>query len=164
MPDFRTVLPAPNLLDLIGIRADANVIILFAKSSASTARCPGCGKRSGRVHSGYTRKLADLPWQGVPVIVRLARPKVLLRRRELRQDNLRGTFVRCGRTLRATNRAARWLALARLLRPRRRSGLSPSERSRGRGLRRHDVEPHPLDAASASRDAQGFERGRLRLP
>lgn len=31
MPDFRTVLPAPNLLDLIGIRADANVIILFAK-------------------------------------------------------------------------------------------------------------------------------------
>jgi hypothetical protein len=31
MLDFRTVLPAPNLLDLIGIRADANVIILFAK-------------------------------------------------------------------------------------------------------------------------------------
>jgi hypothetical protein len=30
MPDSRTVLPAPNLLDLIGIRADANVI-LFAK-------------------------------------------------------------------------------------------------------------------------------------
>jgi transposase len=71
MPDFRTVLPAPNLLDLIGIRADANVIILFAKSSASTARCPACCKRSGGVHSGYTRKLADLPWQGVPVTVRL---------------------------------------------------------------------------------------------
>jgi transposase len=71
MPDFRTVLPAPNLLDLIGIRADANVIILFAKSSASTARCPACCMRSGRVHSGYTRKLADLPWQGVAVIVRL---------------------------------------------------------------------------------------------
>jgi transposase len=71
MPDSRTVLPAPNLLDLIGIRADANVIILFAKTSASTARCPACGKRSGRVHSRYTRTLADLPWQGVPVTVRL---------------------------------------------------------------------------------------------
>ena len=71
MPDSGTVLPAPNLLDLIGIRADANVIILFAKTSASTARCPACGKRSRRVHSRYTRTLADLPWQEVPVIVRL---------------------------------------------------------------------------------------------
>jgi transposase len=71
MPDSRTVLPAPNLLDFIGIRADANVIILFAKTSASTARCPVCGKRSGRVHSRYTRTLSDLPWQGVPVTVRL---------------------------------------------------------------------------------------------
>jgi transposase len=71
MPDSGTVLPAPNLLDLIGIRADANVIILFARTSASTARCPACGKRSGRVHSRYTRTLADLPWQGVPVTVGL---------------------------------------------------------------------------------------------
>ena len=71
MPDARTVLPALNLLDLIGIRADPNDIILFAKTSASTARCPACGKRSGRVHSRYTRTLADLPWQGVPVTVGL---------------------------------------------------------------------------------------------
>jgi transposase len=70
MPDSRTVLPAPKLLDLIGIRADAN-IILVAKTSASTARCPVCGKQSARVHSRYTRTLADLPWQGVPVTVRL---------------------------------------------------------------------------------------------
>ena len=72
MPDSRTVLPAPKLLDLIGGRADANVITLSAKTSASTARrCPVCGKRSGRVHSRYTRTLADLPWQGVPVTVGL---------------------------------------------------------------------------------------------
>jgi transposase len=70
MPDSRTVLPAPKLLDLIGIRAEAN-IILFAKTSASTARCPVCGKQSGRVHSRSTRTLADLPWQGVPVTVHL---------------------------------------------------------------------------------------------
>ena len=36
MPDSRTVLPAPKLLDLLGIRADANVITLFAKTSATT--------------------------------------------------------------------------------------------------------------------------------
>jgi transposase len=70
MTDSRTVLPAPKLLDLIGIRAEAN-IILFAKTSASTARCPVCGKQSRRVHSRYTRTLADLPWQGVPVTVHL---------------------------------------------------------------------------------------------
>jgi transposase len=71
MSDTRTVLPTPKLLDLIGICADANIIIVFAKTSASTARCPVCGKRSGKVHSRYTRTLADLPWQGVPVTVHL---------------------------------------------------------------------------------------------
>ena len=71
MSESHTVLPSSKRLNLISLRADANVIILFAKSSASTARCPACCKRSGGVHSGYTRKLADLPWQGVPVIVRL---------------------------------------------------------------------------------------------
>ena len=70
MPDSHTVLPAPKLLDFIGIRADAN-IILVAKTSASTARCPVCGKRSGSIHYRYTRTLADLPWQGVPVTVHL---------------------------------------------------------------------------------------------
>ena len=71
MPDSRTVLPAPKLLDLIGIRADANVITIFAKTSGTTSRCPACGMRSSRVHSRYTRTLADLPWQGIPVTVRL---------------------------------------------------------------------------------------------
>src|SRR5215211_4950390 len=70
MPDSRTVLPAPKLMDLIGIRAEAN-IIHFAKTSASTARCPVCGKQSLRVHSRYTRTLADLPWQGIPVTLHL---------------------------------------------------------------------------------------------
>src|SRR3954469_17336077 len=71
MSDSRTVLPAPKLLNLISVRTDANVITLSAKTSASAAPCPVCGKRSGRVHSQYTRTLADLPWQGIPVTVRL---------------------------------------------------------------------------------------------
>jgi transposase len=61
MPDSRTVLPAPKLLDLIGIRSDANVITLAARTSSRVARCPACGKRSVRGHSRYTRTLADLP-------------------------------------------------------------------------------------------------------
>ena len=71
MSESRTVLPAPNLLDLIGIRASANAITLDARTASRVARCPECGKKSTRVHSTYTRMLADLPWQGIPVTVHL---------------------------------------------------------------------------------------------
>src|SRR5215204_2036083 len=71
MSDTRTVLPAPKLLDLIGVRATQNAITLAARTSSRVARCPVCCARSARVHSHYTRTLSDLPWQGVPVTVRL---------------------------------------------------------------------------------------------
>lgn len=71
MPDSRTVLPAPKRLKLLGVRATETAITLLARTSSRLARCPVCGKRSRRVHSRYTRKLADLPWQGVPVTVHL---------------------------------------------------------------------------------------------
>jgi transposase len=70
MPDSRTVLPASKLLNLISVRADANTITLTARTSSSVARCPVCAKQSLRVHSRYTRTLADLPWQGIPVTLR----------------------------------------------------------------------------------------------
>src|SRR5215207_10086233 len=71
MSDSRTVLPAPKLLKLIDVRATENAITLAARTSSRVARCPACGTRSARVHSHYTRILADLPWQGIPVAVRL---------------------------------------------------------------------------------------------
>ncbi len=71
MSDARTVLPAPKLLDLIGVRATQNAITLAARTSSRVARCPVCCAGSARVHSHYTRTLADLPWQGIPVTVRL---------------------------------------------------------------------------------------------
>ncbi len=71
MSDSRTVLPAPKLLNLIGVRADENSITLSAKASASTSCRPVCGKPSKRVHSRYVSTQTDLPWQGVPVTVRL---------------------------------------------------------------------------------------------
>jgi transposase len=69
--ESRTVLPAPKLLNLIGIRATENAITLVAKTSSCVARCPVCRKHSARIHSRYARTLTDLPWQGVPVTVRL---------------------------------------------------------------------------------------------
>jgi transposase len=71
MSDSRSVLPAPKLLNLTGVRVTESAITLVAKPSSHVALCPVCRKRSSRVHSRYTRTLADLPWQGIPVSVHL---------------------------------------------------------------------------------------------
>jgi transposase len=53
------VLPAPD-----------RVTIVTAPTPTRSA-CPLCGGLSGRVHSRYTRTLADLPWQGRAVAVQV---------------------------------------------------------------------------------------------
>ena len=119
MSDSRTVLPAPKLLNLIGLRADENVIILVARASSRVARCPVCVKRSGRVHSRYTRTLADLPWQGVPVTVHLRVRRFFCDQRACNRaifaERLPGIAAHYGRRTERLD----GLAHARLLRPRR---------------------------------------------
>jgi transposase len=39
-------------------------IILITRSTGERAACPLCHQPSARVHSSYSRRLADLPWQG----------------------------------------------------------------------------------------------------
>jgi transposase len=39
-------------------------ILLIARSRSASATCPLCGGSSTRAHSFYSRRLADLPWQG----------------------------------------------------------------------------------------------------
>jgi len=46
-------------------------IIVEARLTTPTAVCPCCGVAASRRQSQYLRTLADLPWQGVPVVVRL---------------------------------------------------------------------------------------------
>jgi len=45
---------------------------IWARASAPDAACPRCGRQSGRVHSGYVRRLADAPAGGQPVTICLA--------------------------------------------------------------------------------------------
>ena len=40
---------------------------LDGKVTAPTAPCPTCAQPAARVHSGYRRTLADLPWATLPV-------------------------------------------------------------------------------------------------
>jgi transposase len=46
-------------------------VTVVARSRLPTAACPDCHAPSSRVHSRYERRLADLPWQGRPVAVRI---------------------------------------------------------------------------------------------
>ncbi len=67
-----TLLPAPATgLTLEQFRADAQRIVVELAATAPEAACPLCGQAATRVQRHYWRCLADLPWQGVPVVVRL---------------------------------------------------------------------------------------------
>jgi transposase len=46
-------------------------VTVVARFRLPTAACPDCRAPSSRVHSRYERRLADLPWQGRPVAVRI---------------------------------------------------------------------------------------------
>ncbi|MBK3773437.1 ISL3 family transposase [Azospirillum brasilense] len=52
---------------------------MFVRAQRRSAPCPRCHAPSSRVHSRYERRLADLPWQGRPVILRLQARRFLCR-------------------------------------------------------------------------------------
>jgi transposase len=66
-----TLLPNPSLLRLDYLSAADSLITLTLTTKRQEAHCPLCGCPSFRVHSYYVRTLADLPWNGVPVRLRL---------------------------------------------------------------------------------------------
>lgn len=39
-------------------------VTVMCRSRVAAPICPGCGHPSSRWHSSYSRRLADLPWQG----------------------------------------------------------------------------------------------------
>ena len=49
----------------------ADALHVQVRRTARTARCPTCGRRSARVHSRYTRRIADEPIGGRPVEIHL---------------------------------------------------------------------------------------------
>ncbi|GJE18240.1 hypothetical protein AIGOOFII_2963 [Methylobacterium marchantiae] len=44
-------------------------LTLTTRPIASSARCPGCGQPSSRVHSRYTRTVSDLPVAGRRIVI-----------------------------------------------------------------------------------------------
>ncbi|WP_210211904.1 ISL3 family transposase [Mesorhizobium sp. M1B.F.Ca.ET.045.04.1.1] len=58
-------------LSIVQFPPRADKVVLVARPKATESCCPSCGCRTGRVHSHYMRRVADLPWQGRVVEIRL---------------------------------------------------------------------------------------------
>ena len=66
-----SLVPDPTVVTLEEIVADDDRITLVVRTRRERVCCPCCAAPATRVHSWYTRRLQDLPWQGLPVGVRL---------------------------------------------------------------------------------------------
>jgi len=59
-----TLLPDPTCLHLASFEMNAQTITAVVTTTASEVLCPLCQYHSERLHSRYTRVVADLPWMG----------------------------------------------------------------------------------------------------
>jgi transposase len=65
------LLPAPEILDLQEILADATGLTLVVATTAPHVSCPTCLQPTTRRHSRYQRTLADAPWANLAVRLHL---------------------------------------------------------------------------------------------
>src|SRR5579872_7431704 len=62
----------PSSLQVTRLLPSPDQVIIEVRPRPTTAQCPTCGLASHKIHSVYRRVLADLPWQGRPVSIRVA--------------------------------------------------------------------------------------------
>jgi transposase len=69
--DPSTLLADPTSIRLEKIVSGYSSLTLVVKATQPRAECPRCHRPSTRLHSYYTRMVADLPWHGVPIRLHL---------------------------------------------------------------------------------------------
>ena len=91
-------------------------LVIWARARAGEGVCPRCGQSSGRVHSGYQRRLADTPAGGRAVVIRLSVRRFFCDRAECPKktfaEQVPGLTVRRGRRTPPLARALTGIALA----------------------------------------------------
>src|SRR5918995_4228218 len=68
---YRAGFSVPDRLRADALSLAGGSVTIHASTRDPAARCPLCGRRSDRIHGRYTRTLADLPWCGMPVRLRV---------------------------------------------------------------------------------------------
>ena len=110
--------PVPDLaeVELVSLGRVAGAIEMRLKTCRVSAQCPRCGTSTKKVHSRYVRRLADLPWHGVPVVVRLQTRRFFCVgpgcQRKVFTEPLPGTVARYGRRSCRSGEALRCPTLA----------------------------------------------------
>src|SRR5215210_5777008 len=61
----------PDQLHVDALSFDGDLVTIHASTEGHATECPLCERPSRRVHGRYTRTLADLPWCGIPVRLRV---------------------------------------------------------------------------------------------
>src|SRR5215210_1103634 len=69
--DASTLLADPTSIHLEKIIQHPGSLTLVVTATQPRPECPRCHRPSTRVHSYYTRRVADLPWHGVAVRLEL---------------------------------------------------------------------------------------------
>jgi transposase len=112
----RSLSPCPAEVRVERLLAKADHIVLTLRAVRRTVACPGCARPSSRIHSYYERRLADLPWNDVPVRIQLLTRRFFCDNQDCprrvfteRLPETTETYAR--RTLRM-EQALRWLGLA----------------------------------------------------
>ena len=111
-----TLVPDIAEVELVSLGRVAGAIEMRLKTCRVSATCLTCGTSSQKVHSRYVRRLADLPWDGVPVVIHLQTRRFFCVepgcRRKVFTEPLPGTVARYGRRSCRSSEALRWLTLA----------------------------------------------------
>ena len=68
---MKTLLAGAQILKLEKIVQMSGAITLFVGSVQAVVNCPSCQTVASKVHSRYERAAADLPWEAIPVRLRL---------------------------------------------------------------------------------------------
>lgn len=68
---YRDSFTIPEQLHIDALSFEGDLVAIHASTSNLVAECPLCKRPSRRMHGYYTRTLADLPWCGMPVRLRV---------------------------------------------------------------------------------------------
>ena len=111
-----TLIPNISEVALVCLRPKDGAIQMVLRACRPSSACPVCGTSSRRIHSRYLRKVADLPWEKLPVLILLETRKFFCFeqscRRTIFTEQLPCTVARYARRTLRLSEALDWITLA----------------------------------------------------